>query len=355
VTDLGRLSRTRIAAASYDAQVIVEPVPLGPPSARRRRLRALALVVPLLLLGGVVAAGTLGPQATPPPSPPVPAAVASSITPSAPPSSPGTTAPVALQTGRPPDLPARIAGLDVLTVGEAIESRRAGDLVGVTAVAGYLGVRDATPCSGTFCARTAMLATSPFTATTSFADIGRHLHPQFPAGVVMPRAAILSDPDPSADRPQAPLVIVVARFDDPRARACVRAGRHCGEELVVERVVWVEDDSYPANRAVGPAVPLITPAIRVRTAGRTAERGLGATATPMMTVLVRPGTIADIDPSMAEFLPDVGPDPVWYVRGLRLGLDPTIVWVIARADGSLLMRGEQPVLPRPATPSAPPG
>jgi hypothetical protein len=328
--------------------VIVEPVPLGPPSAPRRRLRALALVVPLLLLGGVVAAGTLGPQAAPSPSPSGLAAVAPSTAPSDPAPSASTRVPDRGPDSLPPDLPARIAGLDVLTVAEALEGRRAGLLSGVTAVAGYFGVRELPACGGTFCARTGILAMNPFTAATGFADIGVHLHPQLPAGVVLPRAANLADvdPDPDAGDSQAPLAIVVARFDDPRARECLPAGRHCGEELVVERVVWVDDDSYPAIRAVEPAVPITPPAIRVRTAGRTAERGLGSSATPMMTVLVRPGTIAYIDPAMAPFLADVGPDPVWYVRGLQLGPgDTAIEWVIARADGSLLLRGLQPILP----------
>ena len=330
--------------------MIVEPVPLGPPSAPRRRLRALLLVVPLLLLGGVVAAGTLGPQAAPSPSPSGLAAVAPSAAPSGPPPSAGSAMSDGTQASPPPDLPARIAGLDVLTVAEALEGRRAGRLSGVTAVAGYLGVRELPACGGTFCARTGILAMSPFTAATGFADIGVHLHPQLPAGVVLPRAANLADVEPHAGDSQAPLAIVVARFDDPRARECLPAGRHCGEELVVERVVWVDGDSYPANRAVEPAVPVTPPAIRVRTAGRAAERGLGSSATPMMTVLVRPGTIAYIDSAIAPFLTDIGPDPVWYVRGLQLGPgEPAIEWVIARADGSLLLRGLQPILPAATT------
>lgn len=236
----------------------------------------------------------------------------------------------------------------MLTVAEALERRRAGLLGGVAAVGGYFAVREATTCEGTFCARTGIIAARPFTAATGFADIGNHLHPQLPVGVVLPRAADLSRADPAPDGPEAPPAVLIVRFDDLRARECLPAGRHCGEELVVERVVWVDGDSYPAIRAVEPAVPVTPPAIRIRTAGRAAERGLGASATPMMAVLVRPGTIAYIDPAMAPLLAGVGPDPVWYVRGLRLGPgEPAIQWVIARADGSLILDGEQPIGQRP--------
>lgn len=330
--------------------MIIEPVPLGPPSALRRRLRALALVVPLVLLGGVVAAGTLGPQPAPSASPKG-VAVASADTATADAATPTTPAPPS-PGALPAGVPDRIAGLDVLTVAEAIEQRAAGDLAGVVAIAGHLGVRELPEsCDGTFCARAGILAARPFTAATGFADLGVHLHPQLPAGVVLPAAANLaagSAGGAEAGGADAPAAIVAARFDDPRARPCIPAGRHCGEELVVERVVWIDGDSYPRMLAVGPTAEPQPPARRLRSAGRAAERGLGAGATPLLTVLVRPGTIAYIDPAMAPILPDLDADAVWYARGLVLGEgqdEHRIAWVVAEADGTLIASGRLPVLP----------
>lgn len=325
--------------------MIIEPVPLGPPSAPRRRLRALALVVPPVLLAGVVAAGALGPPAAPSPSATAQAVAVASPPPATPDPASSVAAAPLLPGALPAGAPDRIAGLDVLTVTEALERRGAGDLAGVVAVGGYLGVREQPVCSGTFCDRTGILAEGPFTATTGFADIGPHLHPQLPTGVVLPSTAhIAGAAAPQADA-AAPAAIVIARFDDQRARRCLPAGRHCGQELVVERVAWTDGDSYPPMIATGPGVPLVR-AGRLFAAGRAAERGLGAGSTPMMTVLVRPGTITYIDPAMAPLLRDLGQGPVWYVRGLQLapGGD-AIAWVIAEPDGSFLLRGELPVLP----------
>jgi hypothetical protein len=325
--------------------VIIEPVPLGPPSAPRRRLRALALVVPLVLLGGVVAAGTLGPRPAPSASPPaVAVASADATSPDPAPSTTTTTAPPS-PGALPAGVPARIAGLDVLTVGEALELRAAGLLHGVTAIGGHLGVREQPVCSGTFCDRTGILAESPFTAATEFGEIGPHLHPQLPTGVALPSSADIAEAEPARAGAAAPAAVVIARFDDERARRCLPAGRHCGQELVVERVAWVDGESYPAILAIDPAVTPVRSSHQLRSAARAAERGLGIGATPLMTVLVRPGTIAYIDPLMAPFLPDLGPGPVWYVRGLRQ--EPgagTIGWVVAEEDGSLLLSGLLPVV-----------
>ncbi len=324
--------------------MIVEPVPLGPPSAPRRRLRLIALIVPLALLAGVVAAGTLGPQPAPSPVPSaVAVAVASPTATGAP--APSAQAPADLEPGSlPPAVPARIAGLDVLSVVDALAQREAGQLGGVTAIAGYLGVREQPACASTFCARTGILAAQPFSASTGFADIGTHLHPQLPAGVVLPPAANLADVDPEPDGPEAPAAIIVARFDDPRARACLPAGRHCGEELVVERVVWVDGQSYPSLLAVDPGVTGAPSATGLRTAGRAAERALGTGATPMLTALLRPGAITYIDPVMAPIVAGLDQDAVWYVRGLHL--EPganAIAWVIAERDGTFLLHGSVPV------------
>src|SRR5215218_10661558 len=113
--------------------MIVQPASLGPSGRRRRVLRIVGLVVPVVLLAGVVAAGVLGPSPAPVPSAAPELAVA---TPSATPSA----SPVAEPEPGVAVFPSSVAGLEVHGVQYTLEARNRGIARGLVAVAGYLGL-----------------------------------------------------------------------------------------------------------------------------------------------------------------------------------------------------------------------
>ena len=90
-------------------------------------------------------------------------------------------------------------------------------------------VDDPLGAAAAFCLREAVLREAPG------ADWGvAHLHPQLLPGTALGRirrvfAATDGEPVP---------VVVVAHFGDARAASCTGAGRHCGEEMVVDRIAW---------------------------------------------------------------------------------------------------------------------
>src|SRR5690348_17247459 len=143
--------------------MIVQPASLDPRGRPRRALRMIALVVPVLLLGGVVAAGVLGPSPAPTRAPASAPAIADA-TPS--PADESASPPVGPSA---PVFPSTIAGLDVHGVHWMLEARNRGLARGVVAVAGYLGL-DEIPDScrdsrlgifGPFCRRVGVLAETP--------------------------------------------------------------------------------------------------------------------------------------------------------------------------------------------------
>src|SRR6187402_1870489 len=148
--------------------MIVQPASLGPRGRPRRVLRIVGLVVPVLLLGGVVVAGVLGPSPAPAPSSAPVVAVAS-------PSGVTLASPVAEPEPGVAVFPASIAGLQVHGVHWTLEARNRGIARGVVAVAGYLGL-DSIPAAcaddarlgvfGPFCERIAVLAEEPWYGAT---------------------------------------------------------------------------------------------------------------------------------------------------------------------------------------------
>lgn len=326
--------------------MIVQPVPVGPPSRSRRILRLAAATVPMVLLAGVVGAGVLGPRSEPiapdaSVSPAVEAAV-QSTTPAAPPSRDP------LPARRPPAYPASVAGIPVRTVDEALAARAAGTVGDLVAIAGFLGIRELPETChdprlgpyGAFCTRTGLLADAPWAADTGFAELGTHLHPQFPVGVRVPyRAAEVARSGAAASA-----AVVIARFDDPRARSCLPVGRHCGEELVVERVAWIEGGSYPRTITVDPDLdPAPGASASLRHSAAAASALLPDGAVPLLTALVRPGTITYIDPAMAPVVAGLEQRAVWYVRGIDAAAEPAgISWVIADAAGEPILSGILP-------------
>jgi hypothetical protein len=319
--------------------MIVQPASLGPSGRPRRVLRLVGLVVPVVLLGAVVAAGVLAPSPAPAPSVvPVVAVGSPTIGPS---TSPAPQAEPAVAI-----FPSSVAGLQVHGVRWTLEARNRGIARGVVAVAGYLGL-DSIPdaCAddarlgifGPFCDRIAVLAEDPWDGATHDApDVaGFHLHPQFPVGVRMPSQATNVALSPSTS---SPAVVVLGRFSDPRASPCEPGGRHCGLELVVEQVAWVDGAEYPATPAVDPLVdgPAGTIA-SLRGAATNAERFLEPGAYPLLTALVDPRTIAANEPAATDAAARLT-EPVWLIRALHETGDPShIDWLIVARDGSVVL------------------
>jgi hypothetical protein len=319
--------------------MIVQPAPLGPRGRPRRVLRIVGLVVPVVLLSGVVAAGVLGPSPAPVPSAAPELAVAS---PSAAPSASAFAEP------RPGVgvFPSSVAGLDVHGVQYTLEARNRGIARGVVAVAGYLGL-DSIPgaCGddarlgifGPFCERIAVLAADPwYGATHNAPDVaGFHLHPQFPVGVRMPSQATNVALSPSTS---SPAVVVLGRFSDPRASPCEPGGRHCGLELVVEQVAWVDGAEYPTAPTVDPLVDLSRGTLAtLRGEATNAEGFLAPGAHPLLTALVDPATIPANEPAAASAAADLT-EPVWLLRALHARGDPSRTdWLIVARDGSVVL------------------
>ena len=328
--------------------MIVQPASLGPRSRPRRALRVVGIVVPVVLLVAVAAAGALGPAPTPPPvvasDDPAIAVADPTITPVVSPPAGPAEAPAAAV------FPSTMAGLDVHGLRWTATARNRGLARGVVAVAGYLGL-DAIPddCRdtrlgvfGPFCTRIAVLAEAPwYGATNSGPDTpGFHLHPQFPVGVRMPSQSAFVAISPST---RTPPVVLLGRFGDDRAERCVPGGRHCGQEFVVERVAWVDGIEYPTTATVDPLADDagLTQA-DLRRDATIASATLPASSYPLLEVLVRPATIARIDPAIAAATDALAPDAVvWLVRALHERGDPTqIDWrIVARDGGRVIASG----------------
>jgi len=319
--------------------MIVQPASLGPSGKPRRVLRIVGLVVPVLLLGGVVAAGVLGPAPMPAPSTAPVVAVAS------PASFPSASAPSSSVESGVAVFPPTVAGLDVHGVQYTLEARNRGIARGLVAVAGYLGL-DAVPATcvdgrlgifGPFCERIAVLGEDPwFGAANNGPDApGFHLHPQFPVGVRMPSQATNVAISPSTATPS---VVIIGRFNDPRARPCEPAGRHCGLELVVEGVAWVDGTTYPTTPTLDPLVDVPDDSIAtLRGDAALAEAFLAPGAYPLLTALVDPTTIAAIEPRAASAAARLT-EPAWLLRSLHERGDTSrIYWLIVAEDGSAVM------------------
>jgi hypothetical protein len=319
--------------------MIVQPASLGPSGKPRRVLRIVGLVVPVLLLGGVVAAGVLGPAPMPAPSTAPVVAVAS------PASSPSAPAPSSSAEPGVAVFPPTVAGLAVHGVQYTLEARNRGIARGLVAVAGYLGL-DSVPdtCTdrrlgifGPFCERIAVLGEDPwYGGANNGPDApGFHLHPQFPVGVRMPSQATNVAISPSTATPS---VVIIGRFNDPRARPCEPAGRHCGLELVVERVAWVDGTTYPTAPTLDPLVDIADDSIAtLRGDAALAEAFLASGAYPLLTALADPATIAAIEPRAASAAARLTA-PAWLLRSLHERGDTSrIYWLIVAEDGSAVM------------------
>jgi hypothetical protein len=257
--------------------------------------------------------------------------------------------------------PERVAGLDVQGVRWTLEARSRGLVRGeLLAIAGYLAM-DAqpedcySPVTGIvlpFCVRTGVLGDEPWMGG-GLSDPPRppfHLHPQLPSAVRVPYLAA------SAARLGIPAqpVIVLARFDDARAMPCIPEGRHCGQELVVERVAWMDGEVFPPSIAtVDPWLaggPLVDPVIENQRDQAVAR--LGPDSYPLLAALVRRGTLEDMHPVAAAAVADADfTAGLWYVRGLEVaGRPDRIDWLIVDGFTEQTLASGQIIIGAPGGP-----
>ena len=168
---------------------------------------------------------------------------------------------------------------------------------------------------------------------------------RIPPGVRLPPA--FEDADPDDPMP----VVIVGRAEDPGA-PCTTSTRGCGERFVADLVSWADGAPFDPGPVfdAGLEVPLASVAYRRLDEAKTLATGWSGTI--LVAAIVRPRTVAEIDPAAAAAMA-AGPTPrelVWYVRALETGYDPTryplgyapprLSWaVIDETTGVTLARG----------------
>lgn len=304
--------------------MIVEPTPTNPRSPVRRALRLAGLVLPVVLLAGVVAAGLLGPRpADLPPLDSDPPLEAAASNPMAAADASSSPTPVPAPSGPGPGFPAVAADLSVLSIVEA-QGAMAHSPGRPIAVAGYLDrVRTADGCPASagdargllspLCERSALLVV----ASGDAANTGAHLHLRILPGVRLPAAF----EDAVAD---APMRVVVVGRGDRTGALCGNPERGCANRLTADLVAWADGSPFDPGPVFESGPEALPPAIAHRYLDHARSLVVGPSGTVLMSALVRPRTVAAIDPDAGAALA-AGPTPrglVWYVRGLATTYGP---------------------------------
>lgn len=321
--------------------MIVEPVPAGPRGPLHRVAGMLGLLAPIVVLIAVVGAAAAGRSADAVPGEsPSASAWAASVASPAPSVRSGPVPPVAF--------PRTAFGLPVVDVTDALTLARSGRAPSVLAIAGHLRYRStASPCPPTgygpydpLCHRFGVLAASPIDPAPSGDGpgipwrMGAHLHPQFPVGTPLPREVRTTLRGGSVP------VVLIARFDDPRAIPCEPGGRHCGEELVVERVAWVEGREWFRATLLDPLLDIDRDHDEWRARRRSAIAVMPGTPAVLTAALLSEPTLARVDPAVGAVLHGRPLEAVWYLRALEPAPTPRVVWaVVDDATGELLASG----------------
>ncbi len=332
--------------------MIVEPTPARPPGRRPPVVAAAVAVVAVLV--AVIAAGSLGPDAPPPPPEAVARDGEARISPPASPSDDPSI--------QDPGFPAEVLGLPVRDVVAVVDGRRAEGLTGLVAVAGYLTVAgrpseclpamtgSQTPAAGMtrpFCRREAVIASTPEGASgdperePSAWARGPHLHAQVVPGTSLPYSV---EPPFGNDRRDAVPVVVLASFDDGRARTigCGQEVFYCFETLTIERVLWAEGRWQDRRRALDPGLEA-GPRLGGRERLLITSTVLPGSGPVLGETLLRRDALAIVDPLAHA---EAGPTerPVWY---LRLLASPSsdggrrVAWLVLEdVSGRILARGD---------------
>ena len=304
--------------------MIVEPVPTNPRGPLRLALRVAGIGLPVVLLAGVVALGSLGPRTG---EDPVPANRSPAMSEPAAPASPAGRLPgTAVPTPLAEAFPAVIADLAVIGVPEARAAVQAGPERPL-AVAGYLvAIRPTGTCAmiggprgepGPLCERTAVLASDrPAPGEAWATSPGSKLRVRLAAGVRLPTSAV---PDEDGT---APGVVIVGRAR--AARAACDSIPACDATFTADRVGWVAGRDVDLAVVTDSGIDATPPSRLLRNRGKAELLATGRSGTILVSALVRPATVGAIDPVAARAMRDT-PVPgglVWYVRGLETAYDP---------------------------------
>ena len=339
--------------------MIIEPTPTNPRSRRGRAFRVLGIVVPPVLLVAVIGVGTFGQKPAPPsPAPrPTQVAVASAEAPA-----PSATPPERqIVIGDPTAVPTVVADLGVRTITDALAQLAAGGAPKTVAVSGYLGLVDATGgCVdptvgplGPLCDRVGVLTEQPWVSDGAGAvqAFSTHIHPRFPVGVRLPDDAVRATPTARSQIH----VVVVGRFESG-GDACRPVGPVCGPAFEVDAVAWSEGALLRTTPVLDAGIDP-EPPDWIFSQQRVAEAAaLGGSGTILFEALLRPATIARVDPVAAAALAAQTPRSglVWYVRSLTTGANPVpfpldelpapfMSWVLLdNASGTVLARSAAP-------------
>lgn len=339
--------------------MIIEPVRAGSRGPRRGLATRLGLAFPFVVLVAVVGLGVVGRtgEAARPANDTTAAAASPSLAPAE--DTAGQLAGDGTRTAETAHFPSTIFGLPVHSTAETLRLRTARRLSGVVAVSGYLSISgERASCSpssvppgglGSFCHRAGILADlpeSPFNAAEGGVGwwLGPHLHPQFPAGTRLPEEAART----VLAAQGAPLpVILLGRFDDPRAVKCRPGGRHCGEELAIDRVAWADGEVWRRSTAFDPLVDADIREKAWRSRPAIVASTLRGNPPLLSATLVAPQTLARVEPAAADALPRNPPEALWFIRGLavttgRRGEPPVghVTWTLVDAKtGEMLAQG----------------
>jgi hypothetical protein len=138
--------------------------------------------------------------------------------------------------------------------------------------------------------------------------------------------------------------VVIGRFGDPRASACVPARPQCGDPFVLERVAWSDGQWIDRTTVLDPAIPASESAkssslVRLLTS-RESDRGEVILSEALLGVNV----LRDVDPAAAAALGSVTQTRIWYVRSIgRSALDRDgrpgwpVTWVILDGETGLVL------------------
>lgn len=284
----------------------------------------LAVGAPILGLLAVVAGGALG-QAPEPDRTVVSLPTSTARLGTANP----TRSPVDGPTLEAHGFPTDALGLPVRSVDETLDLVRSGSMrESVVAVAGWLTIRPTEgdcPIAGpsvdsiALCPRDTILHDSPepFLAirggqATRLRSPGVHMH-----AVSMPGGQVAS----LAGRQYRGLgpsllpvpVVLLGKIGDPRRPECRPSGRHCGEELSLERLLWIEGEWH--DRQVVRATPRPDdPELSARILRRRIDEAVPGAGALLSETLLPQGRLASVDPDAARAVEPSGQGPLWYVR-----------------------------------------
>ena len=196
---------------------------------------------------------------------------------------------------------------------------------------------------GPLCVRRAGLDAAP-----QGPDVARHVRLTIPAGTRLPPELELADGLPAA------IPIVVVGHIGEKQLPCEAMADDCRSDIVVERVTWVDGNSFDPGPVYDAYLDVAPPSLALRGLLSAETLAIGGAGTILQASLIRPTTVAAVDADAARAMaasPRPG-DLVWYVLGLETGYDirdplhgvapPRYSWVVLDYDtGATLARGPQ--------------